>query len=80
VATIMSSLEGGGVSRHPLGALGLHSSGMLTMQGVGVALAGVIAQQTSPSVAMAVLAAVSVTVTLTLAPGLRARPQPAAVR
>jgi MFS family permease len=61
-------------------ALGLHSSGMLTMQGVGAALAGAIAQQTSPSVAMAVLAAVSVTVTLTLAPGLRARPRPAAVR
>jgi MFS family permease len=61
-------------------ALGLHSSGMLTMQGVGAALAGAIAQQTSPSVAMAVLAAASVTVTLTLAPGLRARPQPAAVR
>jgi hypothetical protein len=61
-------------------ALGLHSSGMLTMQGVGAALAGAIAQQTSPSVAMAVLAAVSVTVTLTLAPGLRARPQPAAAR
>jgi MFS family permease len=61
-------------------ALGLHSSGMLTMQGVGAALAGAIAQQTSPSVAMAVLAAASVTVTLSLAPGLRARPQPAAAR
>jgi MFS family permease len=61
-------------------ALGLHSSGMLTMQGVGAALAGAIAQQTSPSVAMAVLAAASVGVSLTLAPGLRARPQAAAAR
>jgi hypothetical protein len=52
-------------------ALGLHSSGMLTMQGVGAALAGVVAQHTSPSTAMAVMAAVSVAVTLTLAPGLR---------
>jgi MFS family permease len=61
-------------------ALGLHSSGMLTMQGVGAALAGVIAQQTSPSVAMAVLAAASVTVTLTLARGLRPGAQPAVAR
>jgi predicted MFS family arabinose efflux permease len=53
-------------------ALGLHSSGMLAMQGVGAALAGFVAQQTSPATAMAVMAAVSVTVTLALAPGLRA--------
>ncbi|MFF5210498.1 MFS transporter [Streptosporangium sp. NPDC000396] len=52
-------------------ALGLHSSGMLTMQGVGAAFAGAVAQHTSPPVAMAVVAAASVTVTLTLAPGLR---------
>jgi MFS family permease len=52
-------------------ALGLHSSGMLSMQGVGAALAGTIAQHTSPSTAMTVLAAVSVAVTLALAPGLR---------
>jgi MFS family permease len=59
-------------------ALGLHSSGMLTMQGVGAAIAGAIAQQTSPPTAMAVMAAASVTVTLILAPGLRpgGRPQP----
>jgi MFS family permease len=59
-------------------ALGLHSSGMLTMQGVGAAIAGAIAQQTSPSTAMAVMAAASVTVTLILAPGVRPghRPQP----
>ena len=59
-------------------ALGLHSSGMLAMQGVGAALAGVIAQLTSPATAMALMAAVSVTVTLALAPGLAASPQTAA--
>jgi predicted MFS family arabinose efflux permease len=52
-------------------ALGLHSSGMLTMQGVGAALAGAVAQQIPPGAAMAVMAAVSVAVTLVLAPGLR---------
>jgi MFS family permease len=55
-------------------ALGLHSSGMLAMQGVGAALAGAIAQQTSPATAMAVLAAASLAVTVALAPGLRDRP------
>jgi MFS family permease len=62
-------------------ALGLHSSGMLTMQGIGAAIAGAVAQQTSPAVAMTVLAAASVAVTLALASGLRVpvtqpRPQP----
>ena len=60
-------------------ALGLHSSGMLAMQGVGAAFAGAIAQLTSPSTAIAVMAAISVTVTLALAPGLqpdRRPPQP----
>ncbi|GAA2362428.1 MFS transporter [Streptomyces cuspidosporus] len=52
-------------------ALGLHSSGLLTMQGVGAALAGAVAQRTSPATAMAVMAAASVAVTLALAPGLR---------
>lgn len=52
-------------------ALGLHSSGMLAMQGVGAALAGAVAQHASPATAMAVMAAASVTVTLALAPGLR---------
>lgn len=52
-------------------ALGLHSSGMLAMQGVGAALAGTAAQLTSPATAMAAMAAASITVTLTLAPGLR---------
>ena len=52
-------------------ALGLHSSGMLAMQGVAAALAGTIAQQTSPAAAIAVMAVASVTVTLALAPRLR---------
>jgi predicted MFS family arabinose efflux permease len=52
-------------------ALGLHSSGMMTMQGVGAALAGALAQYTSPSLAMSAMAAASVLVTVCLAPGLR---------
>lgn len=52
-------------------ALGLHSSGMLAMQGAGAALAGAVAQQTSPATAMTVMAVASVTVTLLLTPGLR---------
>ena len=52
-------------------ALGLASSGMLAMQGAGAAAAGVVAQHSSPSEAMATMAAVSLAVTLILAPGLR---------
>ncbi|MGW4567079.1 MFS transporter [Streptomyces sp. NPDC004561] len=48
-------------------ALGLHFVGMSTLQGAGAALAGTVAQLTSPGTAMTVLAAGSVTVTLTLA-------------
>ncbi|MEU9044314.1 MULTISPECIES: MFS transporter [unclassified Kitasatospora] len=55
-------------------ALGLHSSGMLTMQGVGAAVAGSVAELTSPATGMAVTAAVSLATTLLLAPGLRAGP------
>jgi MFS family permease len=62
-------------------ALGLHGSGMLTMQGVGAGVAGTVAELTSPAVAMTVMAAASVAVTLALAPGLRtplpAEPVPA---
>ena len=54
-------------------ALGLHLSGMLAMQGVGAALAGMIAEWTSPAIGMTVMAATSVAVTLALAPGLRSR-------
>lgn len=59
-------------------ALGLHSSGMLTAQGVAATLAGAIAQLTSPAIAMTVMAAASVAVSLALAPGLRHRPGPVA--
>jgi MFS family permease len=52
-------------------ALGLHTSGMLAMQGVGAALAGTIAGWTSPAAGITVTAAMSVVVTLALAPGLR---------
>ncbi|GAA3967443.1 MFS transporter [Streptomyces marokkonensis] len=47
-------------------ALGLHSAGMLTAQGVAAALAGTVAQYSSPATAMTVMAAGSLTVTLTL--------------
>ena len=47
-------------------ALGLHSAGMLTMQGVSAALAGTVAQLTSPGAAMALMAAGSVCVTVGL--------------
>lgn len=60
-------------------ALGLHSSGTRAMQGVGAAVAGAVAEQTSPGTAMAVMAVISVAVTVILAPGLRpagTRPQP----
>ncbi|GAA2635612.1 MFS transporter [Streptomyces axinellae] len=57
-------------------ALGLHSSGMLAMQGVGAALAGALAERTSAATAMTVMAAFSLAVTLSLAPGLRPGPAP----
>ncbi|MEW2117054.1 MFS transporter [Streptomyces sp. NPDC005474] len=47
-------------------ALGLHSAGMLTMQGVSAALAGTLAQLTTPGAAMALMAAGSVCVTVGL--------------
>ncbi|WP_232838540.1 MFS transporter [Streptomyces geranii] len=47
-------------------ALGLHSAGMLTAQGVSAALAGTIAQLTSPATAMTSMAAGSVCVTVGL--------------
>ncbi|MGW7491857.1 MFS transporter [Streptomyces sp. NPDC054786] len=60
-------------------ALGLHFVGMSTLQGVSAALAGTMAQLTSPATAMTVLAAGSVTVTLTLAAlGRHEARQPAA--
>ena len=47
-------------------ALGLHSAGMLTLQGVSAALAGGLAQLTSPGAAMTVMAVASVVVTSAL--------------
>ncbi|MER5553821.1 MFS transporter [Streptomyces sp. NPDC002793] len=52
-------------------AFGLHHSGMFTMQGLASAVAGGIAQLTSPATAMTVMAAASAAVTLALTPGLR---------
>jgi predicted MFS family arabinose efflux permease len=57
-------------------ALGLHSSGMLTMQGVSAALAGAAAQLTSPAAGMTVMAAGSVGVTLALATAARRSAEP----
>ncbi|MEU1195367.1 MFS transporter [Streptomyces sp. NPDC005813] len=58
-------------------ALGLHSSGMLTLQGVSAAVAGAVAQLTSPGAAMTVMALASLATTLTLAVRRRpARPGP----
>jgi predicted MFS family arabinose efflux permease len=54
-------------------ALGLHTSGMLSMQAVGAAIAGLVAQYTSPATAITVMASASVAVTLALLPGLRDR-------
>ncbi len=48
-------------------ALGLQTAGMLTMQGVGAALAGTIAQLTTPATAIAAMAAASLAVTAVLA-------------
>ncbi|MEZ7002693.1 MFS transporter [Streptomyces sp. AD55] len=47
-------------------ALGLHSAGMLTMQGVAAALAGTVAQFTSPATAMTAMGVASLTVTVAL--------------
>ncbi|WP_248001970.1 MFS transporter [Streptomyces sp. RPA4-2] len=47
-------------------ALGLHSAGMLTLQGVSAALAGSVAQLTSPGAAMTVMATASIAVTAAL--------------
>lgn len=52
-------------------ALGLHSTGMMTMQAVGATLAGLVAQYLPVGTAMTVLATASLAVTLALTPGLR---------
>lgn len=60
-------------------ALGLHASGMLTMQAVGATIAGTVAQYTSPTTAMTAMAVASLIVTLLLTPGLRGEPATAGV-
>lgn len=57
-------------------ALGLHTSGMLALQGVSAALAGTLAQYTSPRTAMVLLALASLTVTLVLARADRGTREP----
>ncbi|MDW5323026.1 MFS transporter [Plantactinospora sp. KLBMP9567] len=52
-------------------ALGLHSSGMLTMQAVAATLAGTVAQYLPAGAAMTVMATLSLLVTLLLRPRLR---------
>ena len=54
-------------------ALGLHSSGMLTMQAVGATTAGFVAEHVSPASAMTILALASVVTTVTLTPRLLRR-------
>ncbi|MGW0469001.1 MFS transporter [Streptomyces sp. NPDC003027] len=60
-------------------ALGLHTSGMVALQGLSAALAGTVAQVTSPGTAMGLLAAASLAVTLSLvlAEGRTTAPRPA---
>jgi predicted MFS family arabinose efflux permease len=48
-------------------ALGLQNAGMLTMQGVGAAIAGSVAQLTTPATAIAAMAAASLVATAVLA-------------
>ncbi|WP_030642831.1 MULTISPECIES: MFS transporter [Streptomyces] len=60
-------------------ALGLHSAGMLTFQGVSAALAGAVAQLTSPATAMTAMAAASLITTLALSTAAgQAPPRPSA--
>ncbi|MGA5322615.1 MFS transporter [Streptomyces seoulensis] len=61
-------------------ALGLHSAGMLTTQGVSAAVAGTLAQVTSPATGMTVMAAASVAVTVWLALAGRAPARNSVVR
>jgi len=59
-------------------ALGLHTSGMLTMQAVGATTAGLVAEHVSPASAMTILAIASVVTTVALTPRLlRPAPVPA---
>jgi hypothetical protein len=51
-------------------ALGLHSSGMVTMQAVGATLAGAVAEFVRPGLTMTLLAVASIVITLALTPRL----------
>jgi predicted MFS family arabinose efflux permease len=53
-------------------ALGLHSAGLLTMQAVGAVGAGIVADLTSPSAAITILASLSLLIALALTPRIRA--------
>ncbi|MCF4138858.1 MFS transporter [Streptomyces sp. Tue 6430] len=64
----LMALTPAGLSGH---ALGLHSAGMLTLQGVGAAAAGAVAELTSPATATTATALASITVTLILAAASR---------
>jgi hypothetical protein len=61
-------------------ALGLHSAGMLTLQGLSAAVAGTLAQLTSPGTAMTALAAASLAVTTGLAAAAPRPPAPTGPR
>ncbi|MGW1204584.1 MFS transporter [Streptomyces cyaneofuscatus] len=52
-------------------ALGLYTSGMRTMQGLGAVLAGAVAEFTSPATGIAVNAAAAIVITLLFMPSLR---------
>ncbi|MFI1764175.1 MFS transporter [Streptomyces sp. NPDC020800] len=67
----LMSLTPGELAGH---ALGLHSAGMLTLQGVSAAVAGSLAQLASPGRAMAVMAVGSLAVTGSLATAGRRSP------
>lgn len=60
-------------------ALGLHSAGMLTMQGVSASAAGTLAQLTSPATAMTAMAAASLAVTASLGLAASGSARPPAV-
>ncbi|MFF7053450.1 MFS transporter [Streptomyces griseorubiginosus] len=47
-------------------SLGLHTTGMVALQGIGAVLAGTLAQLSSPATAMTLMATASIAVTLTL--------------
>lgn len=52
-------------------ALGLHSAGLLTMQAIGGAMAGAVAEYVAAGPTMVIMATASAVVTLALIPGLR---------